>query len=241
MSSKESPTPPDRRAIVSASPVTVLMRAYFSTYHLWAAKHFSDRTAEIETRPGDIPRFDIEHRAFATSAVLSAVAFLEAAINELFQDAADGHTSYLEPLDSETVSALAGAWDQGIDRLSLLGKYQLACHLTRTEPFDPGDDPFQSAALLVRLRNALVHYRPKNQSAKHMTSLEKGLEARFPQNALMAGAKGNPFFPDKCLGTGCTSWAVSAVEKFGSEFFGRLGIKPNFKRVSFASSAGEGA
>ena len=47
--------------------------------------------------------------------------------------------------------------------------------------------------------------------------------------------------PDKCLGAGCTVWAVTAVNWFASEFFGRLGLQPNFQRVSFASPEGTSA
>ena len=188
-----------------ALALTVAMRAYFSSYHLWAASRFAESAATLESAAGRLPRFDIEHRAVVTINVLSSVAFLEAAINELYQDAADRHMGYIAPLPSEAVRALAGAWAQGIDRLRMLQKYQIACHLTRAEPFDPGTEPFQLAALLVRLRNALVHYRPETRTAQDADSFERALASRFPENALMAGSKGNPYFPDKCLGAGCSS------------------------------------
>ena len=76
---------------------TLMMRVYFSSYHLWAAEHFSQLTGEIEGRHKGKPRFDIQHRSYSVNAVLSSVAFLEAAVNELFQDAADNHESYIQP------------------------------------------------------------------------------------------------------------------------------------------------
>jgi hypothetical protein len=42
---------------------TVLMRAYFSSYYLWAAEHFAQLAADIENVSGRKPRFDIQHRA----------------------------------------------------------------------------------------------------------------------------------------------------------------------------------
>ena len=150
-----------------AMSITVLMRAYYSTYHLWSARHFASIAASVEARPGKRPRFDIEHRAFVTGCLLSSVSFLEAAVNELYQDAADEHMSYLEPLDPRALSALAGSWNQGADRHTILQKYQLACHLTRRDPFEPGEEPFKSAALLIRLRNELVHYVPKTRIVSH--------------------------------------------------------------------------
>jgi hypothetical protein len=81
---------------------TIMMRVYFSTYHLWAAEHFAKSAATLEAAPGRIPRFDIEHRAYVTNAILSSVAFLEAAINELYRDVVDEHDSYVSPITSES-------------------------------------------------------------------------------------------------------------------------------------------
>ena len=39
----------------------------------------------------DAPIFDMEHRALVTSAVFAAVAFVEAAVNEVLKDAEDRH------------------------------------------------------------------------------------------------------------------------------------------------------
>lgn len=228
------------RMTATVLPVTVSMRVYFSSYHLWAAKHFSKLTAQLEERPGKLPRFDIEHRAFATNTILSSVAFLEAAINELFQDAADGHESYLKTVDSKLVSDVGRAWTSRTDRRAVLGKYALASDLLRIKSLDPRAEPYTSTELVIQLRNILVHYRPSSRSAHDMSSFEESLKVRFPENKLMNGS-GNPFFPDKCLGAGCASWAVSAVENLASEFFKRLGIQPNFKRVAFSSPRGEGA
>jgi hypothetical protein len=220
----------------TALPIKVVMRVYFSSYHLWAAEHFSKLAASRETAPGQVPRFDIEHRAFVTNCILSCVAFLEAAINELFQDAADGHMSYVGSLPPEAIKSLAGAWAQGVDRLGLLQKYQMACHLARLDHVDAGTEPFQSASQVVRIRNTLVHYKPESLSAEDSSSLERALSTRFPQNPLMAGAQGNPYFPDKCFGAGCAAWAVDAVTRFATTFFARLGIQPNFQRVNFSLS-----
>jgi hypothetical protein len=211
------------------SPILSL-RIYFSTYHLWAARHFAQLTAKAEAAPGRVPRFEFEHRALATNTILSAVAFLEAAINELFQDASDAHPSYVQSLKKEGLAALADAWDDGADWLNILTKYQLACRLVGVQAFDRGVEPFQSAKLLIQLRNALVHYKPSSRSAGDETSLEQGLSAKFAPNHLMEGSPGNPYFPDKCLGAGCTMWAVYTVEQFATEFFARIGVQPNFQR-----------
>ena len=78
-----------------AFPVTISMRAYFSTYHLWAAKDFARQAKKVECEHRGKPKFDIRHRALVINSILSSVAFAEAAINEVFQDASDQHHSYI--------------------------------------------------------------------------------------------------------------------------------------------------
>jgi hypothetical protein len=72
-------------------PPTIAMRTYFSTYHLWSALRAADRTRHIENGHSGRASFDFEHRAAVISAVVGAVAFLEAAVNECFKDASDAH------------------------------------------------------------------------------------------------------------------------------------------------------
>jgi hypothetical protein len=88
--------------------------------------------AELEASEGEIPRFDMAHRSYVVSSVIAAAIFLEAAINELFQDAQDGHgltdDGYLAPLSSQAVAAMAELWagtDSG-SKLRPLEKWQLS-------------------------------------------------------------------------------------------------------------------
>src|SRR5687767_7677443 len=96
-----------------ALPVRALLRVYYSRYHLWAAQHFTRLALEIETAHTGEPGFSFPHRSYVTSAVLSAVAFLEAAINEVLTDIADGCETYIERLEPETRRLLDGLWNEG--------------------------------------------------------------------------------------------------------------------------------
>jgi hypothetical protein len=58
------------------------------------------------------------------------------------------------------------------------------------------------------------------------------LSGKFSSNPLMNGSD-NPYFPDKCLGSGCADWAIRSIRVFSDDFFGRLGITPNYQRVAF--------
>jgi hypothetical protein len=93
----------------TAGVAVVLMRAYFSSYHLWGAQHFTQLAKDIEDQhSGDTPTFNIKLQAYVTNAVLSATAFLEAAINEIYDDVADDHPGYVDSLSPEAKRLLAG-------------------------------------------------------------------------------------------------------------------------------------
>ena len=61
---------------------------------------------EIEDNNQLEPVFNLEHRIYVINSVLSAVAFLEAAINELFQDAYDEHQIYINGFASHVIRDL---------------------------------------------------------------------------------------------------------------------------------------
>lgn len=215
---------------------TLMMRVYFSSYHLWAAQRFAQRAADIERAHGAKPRFDIEHRAYVTSAILSAVAFLEAAINELFKDVVDGHESYISPVDQDSRKLIRVFWELTEERnrspFSILDKYQIVLTLCRRDQFQADGQPYQDADLTIKLRNELMHYKPETYGGETQHKFFKQLPGKFSENPLMAGS-GNPYFPDKCLGSPCANWAVQATKALADEFFQRLGISPNYQRVTF--------
>jgi hypothetical protein len=186
--------------------------------------------------PGRKPRFDIQHRAYATSAVLSAVAFLEAAINELFKDVADAHESYISSIDEESRKFILTFWQLTEERnrspFTILDKYQIVLTFCRKEQFMTGAPPYQDADLVIKLRTELMHYKPESYGGEVQHRFLKQLRGKFSENPLMADS-GNPYFPDKCLGSGCATWAAHSVKKLANEFFQRLSISPNYQRVSF--------
>lgn len=212
----------------------IKMRTYFSSHHLWAAKHFAKLAGCIEDSADGKSYFNFEHRAYVTAAILCAVAFLEAAINEVFQDAFDEHPSYVGSLNSETRALMKDFWE-GTEETKksatrILDKYQRALCFAGVAKFNKGRSPYQDVSSLVDLRNELVHYKPESLGGDSIHKLGKSLGGKFPENRLMVRS-GNPFFPDKCLGKGCANWAVSSSRKFADEFFERVGIEPNYQRL----------
>ncbi|MFI6741615.1 hypothetical protein ACIBI9_52620 [Nonomuraea sp. NPDC050451] len=215
-----------------AESITVLMRSYFSTHHLYAARYAAEDAQALETSlAGSRPMFDLRHRTLVISAISESAFFLEAAINEVFQDARDGHHSYVGSLDGSVLSAMAPVWDATDNGyLDVLKKYDLALRLAGRESLDPGTKIPENARLLVQLRNYLVHYRPEFVSIDMTHRFGKALESsnRFAQNELMKGS-GNPWFPDRALGAGCAAWAWRSARALTDEFAARMGLTMHYQ------------
>ena len=217
---------------------SLILRSYLSKDYIWAAHHFARLTGQVEAerRPG----FYLDHRAYVTGAVLHSVAFLEAVINEMFVDVAHGHQveQLIEILGDDAVSQTASMWALVKDRggVSTLGKFQMALLLARKQEFDAGTPPYQDVDLLIKLRNALVHFEPESAAAgqpadqEDMQKMEQKLGKKFLQNELMQGV-GNPYFPDKCLGFGCAKWAAESSLTFADDFLSRIGVTPRYEAV----------
>jgi hypothetical protein len=217
--------------------VRVGMRVYYSSYHLWAARHFAQIAREIEATHGGRAAFNITHRSYVTTTVLCTIGFLEAAINELFKDASDNHCSYLEPLGADRVAVLAERWKENarrpLPRRSILEKYTVALECLDKTTFNRGEKFYQDLQLLARLRNALTHFHPETRYQDTLDKLGADLKERgFPSNRLMLGSA-NPYFPDHCLGAGCAGWAVETARGFADTFFLRIGVQAHYQRTDF--------
>jgi hypothetical protein len=233
MTEQEQPAVPSGSQVFAPS---VGMRTYFSSHQLWAAHHFAALAREIEDAPRDKPKFSVRHRAYVSGAVLASCAFLEAAINEVLQDAADDYLSYIGDLPAETRRALAIYWQESNGMDQPLSKYQIVLGIAHYEPLEKGAEPYQSAKLLIDIRNRLVHFRPTTANADHDGKFAQGLRAHFDENKL-AGS-GNPFWPNRCLGATCAEWAAASAKTFADAAFSRLKIKPNYQRVTWPPDDG---
>jgi hypothetical protein len=104
-------------------------------------------TIEPDT-PAQESKLDIRHRSYVMGAVLESVAFVEAFINELLQDAADNHPSYVNAMPVSWREAWALLWSETRDgNAPLLLKFQLALIAAGAAPFDRGAPPYQSSEL----------------------------------------------------------------------------------------------
>ena len=95
-----------------------LSRRSLALQHLWSALHNARLCRDLEAQlVGNVP-FHIQHRASAINAVLSAVAFVEALVNEVFQDATDAPdrldsmTARLRPLTKRCRDLMREFWER---------------------------------------------------------------------------------------------------------------------------------
>jgi hypothetical protein len=131
-----------------AIPGRISMRTYLSSNALWTARHMSALAAVIEGAHSGDAVFDIEHRSYVLSSIIASASFAEAAINEIYQDACDGHgltgDGYLAPLGKRTIDAAAATWKGTAEgsKLRPLEKWDLLLIHADQEPLDRGAAPY---------------------------------------------------------------------------------------------------
>jgi hypothetical protein len=226
------------------------IRTYHSIVHAQSADFFARHCQSVEDAwQGTLVGNHFEQsRAYAIGAVMAAVGYLEALINELFSDSGDPSLQdHFPNVPRETLELMADMWKRDVPRsarYSILEKYEIALALARKPPLDRGRSPYQDVSLLIKLRNTLVHFEPEwtlhsivpGTDNTRPTRFPESLEGRFPINRLYAWT-GNAFFPDKCLGAGCAKWAVKSSVSFAAEFHRLIGFpdRTDYVRTSLKS------
>lgn len=218
------------------------VKAGLAVAHLQAAALFARRCGTIERLSSDSMSVTIreDQRSFAIGAVVCAVAFLEAAVNELYLAALDRNQQVFEHIDKTIPELLAEFWPEVEPKPALL-KYQTALILARVGPLPTGQAPYQDAASLFALRNALIHFKPEwDTELDEHAKLEQRLVGKFAQNPF--AARGDAFFPKRCLGFGCAGWAVETAKTFYSAAMNRVGFwTRDFSDTSLYGTSPDGA
>jgi len=200
--------------------------------HIKAAAHFAKLSYEKEDEYDDSqPSSELRdaHRSYVIGSIITAVCYLEARINELFTDVED--ISRSNEWSPDVTQKMKETWHDE-QKLRLIEKYEKALCIVKSESFDRGAEPYQSAASLISLRNALIHYKPewigtgesynKTLNEKLRQKLEKKIKKLNPMTR-----EGSLFFPHRCLGYGCAKWAVESSLNFSNEFFSKIGLPSN--------------
>jgi hypothetical protein len=202
--------------------VTVRIKHSLSKQHVRGARLLAAKASEIESRGLPIPETVlVEHRACVMGSIMSAVAALEASINELFLEVRDAEPRTTDTLDERGSGLMVALWAE-TERLPILEKYQRALLFCGRPSFARGQAPFQDADSLVKLRDNLVHYKPEwnDEEGRHQSMMLR-LKDKFPLNPT---AEGDLWFPHQCLSAGCASWATQVAAAFLNDFCVRLGV-----------------
>lgn len=197
-------------------------RDQLSTQHLILAHDFANAALALEEprRPTLTKKEKWQHRGDVTAAVMSAAAYLEDLISELYVNMRNLPRPKL-------VKKLRASSKPEVSKT--LNKYQLALSVSDGDPFDQSASPYFDAESLFRLRDGLTNYlnfRPVGRRGLHSR-----LDGKFPLNPY--AAEQARWFPDRCLGAGCAKWAVATGEVFGDDFCRRMGIpaRPGINRA----------
>lgn len=163
----------------------------------------------------------VAHRGFVVGAVMQATAALECEIWEVMIYG-PGHHLGSDGIDVEARDFLSPTAEV-IDGKSVLERYQIVLHLLKKNRLDRGAQTWQDAALVVRLRNELVHYKSRSGQELERTNLIRALRQKGHPKPPFIQQSAN-FFPRECLSASCARWAVASCVAFLDGFYANLGF-----------------
>lgn len=206
----------------SSSAATIRQRSAFAVRHMMAAARFSRMCGDIESAYKERPlgAFFDEQIGAVSATVMLATASLESNINEYLCEPEQVFSS----LPKDSPHALVRLLEQK----SILEKYQSVLTFRGFAEYLTGEQPYQDADALVKLRNALVHFKPEWHDEQELhRKIEGRLKGRFEINPAIG--ENSVFFPQQCMSYGCTKWAVNTALKFMRDFSQRSGLPYRFE------------
>lgn len=204
------------------------VRYTFTGQFLEAATLFARRARTIEEMDtGSLTEeLRCEHRGFVSATVMQCAAALETDTHEICTYGPGSHLGSNGIIHSaqQFLAPLADI----VDDQDTLSRFQLILYLLQKPPFDKGAEPYQSTALVIRLRNEITHYKSKwgkdMQPTKLFASL-KDLKHKPPPFM----SRHTNFFPHQCLSADCAAWAVRSTVVFLDAMYDKLGVPSRFE------------
>ena len=198
-------------------------KSAFAVQHIMAASRFSRMCGEIEiaNRNNPLGEFFDQQIACVSATVMLAIASLESNINEYLSEP-DTALPNLPGNSNHSILAL-------IEKKPILEKYQHVLSFRGKEEYPTGKPPYQDADALVKLRNALVHFKPEWHDEQELhRKIERRLKGRFEINPAIG--ENGVFFPQQCMSYGCTKWAVNTAIEFMKDFSNRADLPYRFDK-----------
>ena len=198
------------------------VKCNFSVQYLCATARFSDQIIEIEKNNigNPLSAFHEEILELSIACVLMGVACLESYVNELFYDS----EKHFPNLRQELIKKI---WEI-IEQKSILEKYEFAMLLMNAPNYEKGTWPYRDIKALIILRNALMHFKPEEDSEQIIHArVSKQLNGRFTPSPFIS--EGNPLFPQRWASSGCAIWLVQAIISFIYKFEELAGLDRRLK------------
>ncbi len=232
----------DAVAVGDEAYVEVITRPSFAARHavtLGVLIHRAEdaergTTYEVMTAPNE------EHAAYVTAAIVTAWSFVEAVVNEVFADCADGRAPVGLP---EPISSRLGRLWTGkkLRRMTTMEKADEALSTAGAASLR-GSHLHQRADSVRALRNALVHAHPEDivlvttlpGTRPTEKPLWRRLRKQFDLHPRMGGTQA-AFFPSQVTSASCARWARHSVIAYLDEFHRRLRIKPRYESIGAAA------
>ena len=225
------------------------VRENLSPELLYAAFHFAELTKTVEKNkiPNQIEL--LNHRSYVIASVFSAVSFIEANINELFEKSEDKiHGAY--GISKEVKEKLFPIYNLEMFKrgAKTLEKYETALLLLKQKKMEQGAKKYQDVKYLIELRNAFIHFKPEliglyiEPDLSDLQDLEKKLSNRFTENpytkpvpVISIANQGKraeyPFFPERCFSYSCARWACISSMIFADSFYKEIDMKPLYETI----------
>ena len=200
---------------------TASVRANLSVTHILSAALFSRNAGSIESAHAGqaFGEFWEDIQSNSIASVLTSVAALEAYANELFVD-------YAKVFPELRLEVMAKLWEL-YEQKPILEKYEFALILRQGPAFDRGAPLYRDISALIKLRNALTHYKPEwsHEQAEHakVSGVIKGKACASP-----FFPPSESLFPRAWASHGSTQWSVRSVVSFILDFEKRSGIESRF-------------
>jgi hypothetical protein len=108
----------------------------------------------------------------------------------------------------------------------VLEKYAVTLTCAGKRAVDKRRYPYADVDALIRLRNALIHFKPEVQWNDEVHAIRKRMEHLVPKNPLMLDTQ--PWFPHQPLCAGVARWAWQASMAF-DQWQSQMGLTVSYR------------
>jgi hypothetical protein len=205
---------------MATARATADTRYSFTAQFLCSSAIFARRCAEIERADPD-EQTRTEHLGLVTAAIMQCTAAVEAESAELTIHGPGHHlgSNGIDKRGRDILVPLAKL----IDRQEVMERYTTILHLLGKRPLSSGNKPSQYMAILVKVRNELVHYKSQWGEDMKRKDLFKALQQLQLSKPPFVSPYTN-FFPHQFMSAACAAWSVRTAVTFLDAVYERLEI-----------------